>query len=96
MSVVPSLSPCQNYQKLKHLELFGVTPKNKSPLELSACKTLLSTSFSKYSKKLLDQYYENTGANDDGVPDFDCENYLHLHMDNLKLSTFMQLVAFKQ
>ena len=74
VSVVLDLVPLASLPKLKHLELFGVRPENKSPLELTSSKTLVSVRLSKYAKKLEKELYEKTGLANDWAPEPEFKN----------------------
>ncbi len=68
VSVISSIAPLAKIPMLKHVELMGVRPENKSPFELAPCKTLKSVRLSKYSKKLTKEFYEKTGISNDWAP----------------------------
>jgi hypothetical protein len=74
VSVVSSLAPLASLPKLKYLELFGVRPENKSPLDLASSKSLVSIRLSKFSKKLEKELYEQTGLNNDWAPEPEFKN----------------------
>lgn len=69
VSVVSTLAPLASLPKLKHLELFGVRPENKSPLELTSSKSLVSIRLSKFAKTLEKELYESTGITNDWAPE---------------------------
>jgi|TARA_B110000008_G_C16836368_1_gene510751 hypothetical protein len=74
VSVISTLVPLASLPKLKHLELFGVRPENKSPLELTSSKSLVSIRLSKYAKKLEKELYESTGITNDWAPEPEFRN----------------------
>lgn len=74
VSVVSTLVPLASLPKLKYLELFGVRPENKSPLELTSSKSLVSIRLSKYAKKLEKELYESTGITNDWAPEPEFRN----------------------
>lgn len=61
-TIVESLDAIQGMNALKHLELFGVRPANKSLESLYNVKGLRSARFSQYPKKAVDEFYSITGA----------------------------------
>jgi len=74
VTVVPTLAPLVNLPRLKYLELLGVRPENKSPLELASSKSLVSIRLSKFSKKLEKELYEKTGLANDWAPEPEFKN----------------------
>ncbi len=69
VTVISSLKPLTKLPTLKHIELFGVVPENKSPSDLAECGSLVSVRLSKYSKKDVKLFYEQTGLSDDWAPE---------------------------
>lgn len=59
-SVVKSLEPIAKMRALKHLELFGVRPTDKSLAPLEQCKNLQSARFSHYPKDEVERFYRAT------------------------------------
>ncbi|WP_229500079.1 leucine-rich repeat domain-containing protein, partial [Pseudoduganella ginsengisoli] len=61
-TVVDSLMPLAKLPRLKHLELFGVRPANKSLCDLQRCPALESARFSRYPADETARFYRETGA----------------------------------
>jgi hypothetical protein len=61
-TIVDSLGPIAGLVALKHLELFGVCPVNKSLAVLEQCKNLQSARFSQYPQEELERFYRATGT----------------------------------
>jgi hypothetical protein len=61
-TIVSSLEPVARMKSLKHLELFGVCPPDKSLAVLENCSTLQSARFSQYSKNEIERFYQATGV----------------------------------
>lgn len=74
VTVIDSLSPLAKLEKLRHLELFGIRPDSKSPMDLVSCKLLLSVRLSKYSKELANEFYKISGVSNDWAPEPEIEN----------------------
>ena len=68
VQAVKSLKPLAQLPNLKHLELFGVVPKTKSPIELADSITLESVRLSKYDNKAVKEFYQSTGISDNWAP----------------------------
>lgn len=65
LTTVASLEPIACLPALQHLELFGVCPPTRSPLELLAgCAVLRSARFSKYEPEEVEAFYKATRASD--------------------------------
>lgn len=60
-TVVQSLLPIAKMVSLKHLELFGICPENKSLADLDNCKKLESARFSQYPSDEIERFYQKTG-----------------------------------
>lgn len=60
VTVVESLDPLQRLSSLKHLELFGVCPPNKSLADLEKIVSLKTGRFSQYPQKEIDRFYDAT------------------------------------
>ena len=60
--IVESLEPVTRMAALKHLELFGVRPNDKSLAILEQCKSLQSARFSQYPKNEVERYYAASGV----------------------------------
>ena len=69
IQLVDSLQPLARLPSLKHLELFGVCPTNKSPEELISSSSLKSVRLSKYNNKAVEQYYQASGVSDKWAPE---------------------------
>ena len=67
-TVVDSLSPLSALPKLKHLELFGVRPADKSLAELQRCPALESARFSQYPEAEIARFYRETGLSNAFIP----------------------------
>ncbi len=74
VTVVSTLAPLVNLPRLKYLELLGVRPENKSPLELVSSRSLVSIRLSKFAKKLEKELYEKTGLASDWAPEPEIKN----------------------
>ena len=74
VQLVESLLPIANLPNLKHIELFGVRPGSKSPKDLSISKSLKSVRLSKYLKREVTKFYDETGFSDDFAPEFQVAN----------------------
>jgi len=61
-NIVNSLTPVAKIASLRHLELFGVCPSDKSLSVLGKCIYLETARFSKYPKEEVDRFYNATGA----------------------------------
>lgn len=61
-SVVESLDPIAEIAGLKHLELFGVCPPNKSLAAVELVKGLQTARFSQYPKAEVARFYRLTGV----------------------------------
>lgn len=73
-TIVESLEPIAKLSNLKFLELFGVRPEVVSLESLSIFKNLESAGFSKYPKKILNQFYKQYGVTDNWAPEFEIAN----------------------
>lgn len=60
-TIVSSLEPLTRMKSLRHLELFGVCPADKSLALLEQCENLQSARFSQYPKKEVERFYQVTG-----------------------------------
>jgi hypothetical protein len=61
-TIVDSLKPLEKIVTLKHLELFGVRPEDRSLAVLEQCKSLYSARFSQYAKDEAERFYRATGV----------------------------------
>lgn len=61
-TLIQSLEPLTKMKMLKHLELFGVCPADKSLAVLEQCKSLVSARFSQYPKSEVERFYCATGV----------------------------------
>jgi len=69
VQVVESLDPIGRLPALRHIQLFGVRPLDKSLAPLERCATLVSGRFSKFPKSELKRFYDTTGLSDDWIPE---------------------------
>jgi hypothetical protein len=67
-TIVGSLDPLAELPLLKHLELFGVVPQDKSLAALERCPALVSVRVSKYPKAEITRFYATTKLSDRHVP----------------------------
>ena len=68
-TTVESLEPICRLPKLRHLELFGVVPKDKSLSPLHSIKTLETARFSKFPREEIDRFYETSRVLNKSVPE---------------------------
>lgn len=68
-TVVESLAPVASLPRLRHLELFGVVPRDGSLRELEGHPSLQTARFHKYAKKEKERFYEVTGLDDSFAPE---------------------------
>ena len=61
--------PLASLRALKHIQLFGVRPTDKSLMPLERCPALMSGRFSKFPKAEVRRFYEATGVYDDWIPE---------------------------
>ena len=73
-TIVDTLNPLAKLPKLKYLELFGVVPETVSFESLSVFQNLKSARFSKYPKKIINQFYKQYGVTDNWAPEFEIAN----------------------
>jgi Leucine-rich repeat (LRR) protein len=73
-TTVHSLEPLANLPKLKFVELFGVVPELVSLESLGTLQNLESVRFSKYPKKVVNQFYKLYGVSDNWAPEFEVAN----------------------
>ena len=59
---IASLKPLAKLPRLRHLELFGVVPQDKSLAPLKDCKSLESLRVSKYPASEVEEFYASTGV----------------------------------
>ncbi len=71
VTTVESLAPLAKMKSLRHLELFGVRPLDKSLSDIYRCKGLKTARFSKFPKKEMERFYEETGLSNDWIPEFE-------------------------
>lgn len=67
-TVVDSLKPLSTLPKLKHLELFGVRPSDKSLNDLQECALLQTARFSQYPDAEISRFYEATSVSNSYIP----------------------------
>jgi hypothetical protein len=67
-TTIESLEPLAQIPGLKHLELFGICPPNKSLLPLERIKNLQSARFLKYPKGEVVRFFGETGIADQFNP----------------------------
>ena len=65
---VDSLEPISKLPRLKHLELFGICPKDLKLEVLKRCPALVSARFSKYPSVEVDQFYAETRVSNEYNP----------------------------
>lgn len=68
VTVISSLKPLAALPNLKNIELLGVRPEAKSPLELLASSSIECVKLSKFTKKLVEEFYLVTGVVDGHMP----------------------------
>ncbi|MGJ4927433.1 hypothetical protein ACQR1I_19475 [Bradyrhizobium sp. HKCCYLS2038] len=68
VQTVESLAPLAGLESLRHLELLGVCPDDRSLRPLQSCKTLKSLRCSKYPRKEVQRFYEETGCSNARCP----------------------------
>lgn len=59
-TIVRSLAPLARMKSLKHLELMGICPVDKSLAALEACSNLQTAKFSQYPKDEVERFYRVT------------------------------------
>mgnify|MGYP002625973313 CR=1 FL=1 len=69
VTTVDSLEPLTRLPRLKHLELFGIRPPDKSLSALERCPQLVSVRVSKYPKQEESRFYESTDITDSFAPE---------------------------
>lgn len=67
-TIVESLEPIAAIANLKHLQLFGVCPPNKSLAALGKLKNLRTARFSQYPQTEIDRFFSHTGIMDKSNP----------------------------
>ena len=67
-TTVDSLEPIAAIPNLKHLQLFGVCPPDRSLIALEKLKSLQSARFSQYPQAEIDRFYHATGAANEYMP----------------------------
>jgi len=60
LSIIESLDPVARLPALKHLELFGICPLDKSLMPLEKCQSLQSARFSKYPAQEVERFFALT------------------------------------
>jgi hypothetical protein len=68
VTIVDSLRPLAELPDLRHLELFGVRPEDRSLRTLEEAPSLVSVRVSKYPKAEMARFYELTGLSDAFAP----------------------------
>ncbi|HRW51932.1 MAG TPA: hypothetical protein P5081_03540 [Phycisphaerae bacterium] len=68
-TTIESLAPLKDLPRLRHLELFGIRPPDKSLEALHDCRHLKSARFSKFGKLATKAFYEAVGASNDFMPE---------------------------
>ena len=76
VTVISSLKPLAALPNLKNLELLGIRPEAKSPLELVASSSIERVKLSKFSKQLVDEFYSVSGMVEGRFPEPIFENEL--------------------
>jgi hypothetical protein len=61
-TIVESLDPIREIVSLRHLELFGIFPADKSLSAIERCRSLLSARFSQFPREVVDKFYTDTGV----------------------------------
>jgi hypothetical protein len=61
-TIVSSLEPLTKMRSLRHMELFGVCPPDKSLAVLAQCKKLQTARFSQYTKDEVERFYKTSGV----------------------------------
>ena len=67
-TVVRSLEPLSGLRRLKHVELFGVVPEDRSLAPLEGVGSLETGRFSKYPRREVARFSESTSVADDHAP----------------------------
>lgn len=67
-TVVESLEPIASISGLKHLQLFGICPPNKSLAALEQMKNLQSARFSQYPQPEVERFYDASGVVNEYIP----------------------------
>jgi hypothetical protein len=67
-TIISSLEPLTIMKSLKHLELLGVCPADKSLAILEQCKNLQSARFSQYPKNEIERFYLATNVSNQFNP----------------------------
>ena len=80
LTQVTSLEPIASIATLKHLELFGVVPRNRSLSALHRCTQLTTARFSKYSESETRQFYAATEVANAHIPTVSFDS-LHVHQE---------------
>jgi hypothetical protein len=77
-TIVESLEPIVSMGEIKHLELFGVCPPDRSLAVLTQCKNLQSARFSHYSESEVEKFYREAGVSNvfNPKPSFDDQSAL--------------------
>jgi hypothetical protein len=70
-TMVHSLAPLAGLRHLRHLELFGVCPPDRSLAKLYPCTWLKTARFSQYPKETVAGFYASTGAVNEFNPDIE-------------------------
>jgi hypothetical protein len=73
-TTVDSLEPLSDLLSLRHLELFGVCPPDRSLSALYGCSWLKTARFSQYPGDTVAEFYSATKASNDYVPSADFEH----------------------
>ncbi len=71
---VQSLNPITKLPKLRHLQLFGVRPPDRSLMPLAECPNLTTARFHKYTKTEIKHFFEMTRIVDKANQEADCSN----------------------
>ncbi len=66
--LVQSLAPLASLPNLRHVELFGVVPRDGSLAPLERCQSLISARVSKFPKEETDRFYAAIAISDDFAP----------------------------
>jgi len=71
VTTVESLAPLAELRNLRHLQLFGVVPPDKSLSAIYRCRALETAKFHGFPKDEVNKFYEETGLFADWIPEFE-------------------------
>ena len=69
LTIVDSLEPLRNLLSLKHLELFGICPSNKSLKSIELIDSLKTARFSGFPKDEVERFYDSTNVENKFIPE---------------------------